>query len=333
MLSDLLKLKNTHKWGVLILICLCVGVNGCTSSGLQKLPDPHQAQTLDLYQTKTSNPQSSEEVPVRTESPEPTRKHAPTPTPFHYQVVANDTLTGIAFQHSVEIEDLVAANPGIDPNYLTIGMTLTIPVEGIVSSALPTATAVPIQVQAPVCYPLIDGGLQCVAVVENHQEFPVENVNVMISLQPADGSGQMDRVATMPMNVLTADQIGVVSTIFSPPRPQEFITTASLYAAIPVSAEDQRYLKSELHHQETIISPDGRRADVKGMVEILPEGSAPGLVWVTALAFDNQNTIVGFRKWSGDVGSISGNQAEFKLAVYSLGPPINQVELFSEARP
>lgn len=44
-----------------------------------------------------------------------------------YVVQAGDTFSGIAYSFGVSINDLWAANPGVDPNYLYVGQILNIP--------------------------------------------------------------------------------------------------------------------------------------------------------------------------------------------------------------
>lgn len=46
---------------------------------------------------------------------------------FAYTVVAGDTMYGIALKHNVSLAALLAANPGVDPNALTIGQTVCVP--------------------------------------------------------------------------------------------------------------------------------------------------------------------------------------------------------------
>lgn len=64
-----------------------------------------------------------------------------TPPGTIYIVRAGDTLSRIAQQYGVTIDDLMAANDLTDPNLLNVGQTLIIPVSGAAHTAAAAATA------------------------------------------------------------------------------------------------------------------------------------------------------------------------------------------------
>jgi LysM repeat protein len=74
------------------------------------------------------------------ESLQPALLPPPMEQPITYVVRAGDTLFGIAAEYGVSVEDLMRANDLTDPNFLTLGQTLTIPVPG---TPLPTPTLIP----------------------------------------------------------------------------------------------------------------------------------------------------------------------------------------------
>jgi LysM repeat protein len=51
----------------------------------------------------------------------------PSPTPFTYVVKEGDTLSGIAEQFGISLDDLQAVNPDISPASMPIGTVLQIP--------------------------------------------------------------------------------------------------------------------------------------------------------------------------------------------------------------
>jgi len=66
------------------------------------------------------------------------------PTPTIYTVRAGDTMGSIATQYGVTVDDILAANNLTDPNFLTVGQNLIIPVEGYVPPTATPAEAAPL---------------------------------------------------------------------------------------------------------------------------------------------------------------------------------------------
>jgi hypothetical protein len=77
-------------------------------------------------------------TPVAT--PTATALAAPTMAPTTYTVKAGDTLSGIAALFGVTVDDIVRANNIADPNRLSEGQVLTIPVRPSGTSTSATAT-------------------------------------------------------------------------------------------------------------------------------------------------------------------------------------------------
>ncbi len=308
-------------------------IAGCSQPDLVGKPTPVFDGQLTPYLTATPSPTADAGASDQKDLPKPTDIPAPTPTPFVYEVVENDTLTGIAFRHSVTLENLIAANPGLDPNFLTIGLTLTIPIEGVISAALPTPTPVPVSMQKPICYDSADGGLQCFVAVKNDQTFDIENLVVLISLRSSENEKTQSQTAISPLNIIPAGQKAAVSATFAPPFPPDYQVQANLLSVIPIAPDDQRYLQTKLQNGEINIFPQGDRAKVTGSLELIADQPDAKTIWVSATAYDAQNQIVGIRKWIADTILVSGSQISFDLVVYSFGLPIEYVEVLTEARP
>ena len=86
-------------------------------------------------------------------TPRPSRSIAPTPTPAPtpstYVIKAGDTLSNIATEHGLTLDQLLAANPDInDPNKIAEGQQIIIPTPtpepGVIGpSAAPSGSAAP----------------------------------------------------------------------------------------------------------------------------------------------------------------------------------------------
>jgi LysM repeat protein len=67
-------------------------------------------------------------APTATATPKPKAKQQPKePAGGTYVVKAGDTPLAIAEAEGVDVDDLLAANPDVDPNALTVGDELKIP--------------------------------------------------------------------------------------------------------------------------------------------------------------------------------------------------------------
>ena len=54
--------------------------------------------------------------------------------------------------------------------------------------------------------------------------------------------------------------------------------------------------------------------------------TAPEYAWVVATAYDSNSNVVGVRRWQAD-GIPATGQINFRFEVYSLGKPIDRVDL------
>jgi len=76
------------------------------------------------------------------------------PTPLIHTVQSGDTISGLSLQYDVPADDIIAANQIENPNFLTVGAKLVIPVGGVElveapNSPMPTATDTPIPFEPP----------------------------------------------------------------------------------------------------------------------------------------------------------------------------------------
>lgn len=99
-------------------------------------PTPVSIEALSEPATTTFETESLSPTP--TETPVP-----PTSTPVVYTVKRGDTPGRIARQFGITSDELLAANPGMNPTGLQVGDTVTIPSDAETPAATPTPTSTP----------------------------------------------------------------------------------------------------------------------------------------------------------------------------------------------
>jgi len=195
----------------------------------------------------------------------------------------------------------------------------------------PTATPVFANIQAPDCYPDALGGLWCFVLVVNDQEEAVENVSGVVTLRGGDETRR--EVAIMPLNLLPAGASLPLIAYFQPPTPEAYTVTAKVDFLLPVMPDDQRYLPVEIEEQTINLNADDRIASVSGMLTLPVNQPAARYVWLNATAFDQDGRVLAVRRWDSQDPLTPGESIPFSTFLYSLGGPIDRVDLLVEAQP
>ncbi len=262
-----------------------------------------------------------------------------TPTLRVHVVVSGEVLGYIAGRYGVTVAQIVAANPGMNPDFLTIGQKITIPnpVPGsnIVSSAStnPSPTPVVVDLGKVNCYRSLEGGAWCFFTVRNGQGNIIENVSADIKLFDAAGQQVDEQVAYTILDIVQPGGILPIAAYFDAPVPYPVTATALVNSGILVPTGDTRYLPATIKNQSVAIQSDGLSAVITG--EVSPTDAAKGAssIWVAAVAYDASDTIVGVRRWMSKSALPSGQLQPFSLTVYSSNTAIVRVDLSVEARP
>jgi LysM repeat protein len=323
--------KKCAKTMLILILFLILGAAACVQ---ETAPSDFTATPTHLpTRSPTATPEREPENPISGRNiPLPTSPPLPTPTPLTYNIIEGDTLLGIALRHGITLDELLAVNPGIDPNFLPIGITITIPIEqsGLIVLATPTPVSLPLS--TPNCYPTSDGGLWCISAVKNISDQPVENISAKVTLFTSDSSEPPVKVAITPLNLLQPGKALPLVTFFPPPVPTDAQPIIEILTALPVSADDNRYRDVKLTIQEQSISEDNLLARILGIVSLSSDSEPADLIWVTGSAYDTAGNIIGVRKWESNSGIDPGTSMPFEMNIYSLGPPIQEVEILVEAR-
>jgi LysM repeat protein len=332
-----MKLRRAHPLYFALLLVSTGLFSGCSTPTVITLPSP----TTQVRVT----PQPSATPVTKTSTPSPvavtrmTSTLLPTATPFTYSVVEGDTLLGIAYRYGITLDDLMAANPGVEPRLLSVGTVLIIPITGEIHTSPLTDTPFPLSAEAPVCYPSMDGGAWCVLQITNEQPGGLENISGWIELFGADGHILTGKMVYAPLNILPADKTLSLQAYFPAPLPENYTAQGSILSALPVPEVDSRYLLATTDIQVLEIAISRKEALISGWVSLPLDQPPPGVVWVVALAYSESDRVVGMRKWeqvqpcpsTSEQGATCG-PLPYKMTVYSLGPDIQRVEVLVEAR-
>jgi LysM repeat protein len=319
--------KATLSLGLISLIMLAA----CTSPTSTPSPIVTERGYLAPYVTPSSSATVTFAAPRTTKPVIPTITPLPSPTPFIYTIKAGDTLGGLALRYGSTISDITAANPGIDPNILSIGITVTIPIirPDVTPTVIPTPVPLAVKLAAPTCYATADGGAWCLVLASNPLPAAVENLSAWISLQ-AEGQTP-GAMAYAPLNLLPPGAAIPLSHFFPAPLPETFTPQAELLTALPAVITTTRYITATVQVAELTIT--NLQADVSGLIAFNAAAPPAGLVALAAIAYDAADQPVGVAKWelAGDPLPASG--VAFQVTVFSLGPAIARVEVFAEATP
>ena len=242
-------------------------------------------------------------------------------------------MSGVAFKFGISLDDLVAANPDVSPNSMSIGTELKIPGNLANPTDASTSTPVPAAVKQIECYPTADRGMWCFVLVHNDTQNVIENLSARVTLEDANGEAVGSSPALLPLDILPPNASLPLAVFFPPDVPADVHPKVQLLTGIHLQPDDERYLPVSLHNTLAQIDSSGRNAQVSGTVR-LPEDVQPAdLVWVAAVAYDEFGRVVGVRRWESTAEIIPGGSLEFAFEVSSLAGGIERVEFVVEARP
>lgn len=311
-----------------ILLALTGLLSACTAQAPEVTPTA--SVTLAPYRTPTASPTASR--PTSTLPPIVTP--GPSPTPLAHIVQANDTLLGIARRYGVDLEDLLAVNPGINPRFLSIGQAVLIPgPEGQPVSALaPTPTPVSVLLSPARCYRTLADGLWCLALVSNPLEVLVEGVTALITLVDEEGKALDSRVAHSPLRQIPPGGGLPLAAYFDSPAPRAASAAIVLLSALASESAESRALP--LVTRMGASQPAHDRLRWSAAAEVSLDAAAPGpaaRVTVVLVGYDAAGAVAGFavREWNEPLPP--GGSLSFSLTVYSLGPELARVGLLAEA--
>ncbi|MEN4011585.1 MAG: LysM domain-containing protein [Chloroflexota bacterium] len=302
----------------------------------QATPSPSPRPALPGALTRYPGPTPSV-TPSLTPADTPTPLPTVTPTPRTHTIRLGDDLFGISLFYDITLQDLLAANPTVQPNLLRVGDSLIIPAAQYTPTIdpknPPLPTPVGLSLDQPACFPVNPGGIWCFGLARNDQSYAVESISAVFRLYNRASGEILAKTAYPPLNRLAAGEILPLAVYFPAPAAQNFSASIELLTALPLPPDDQRYISLEISHPVTTYSDDRFSAEVSGSLALAAGQPSAAMVTLAAAALDDTGRVVGLRRWEYNQPLESGESLPFQVKVYSSGAPIAQVLLFSEGLP
>ena len=311
------------------MICLLLAACAPAAPAPTAAPGtPTPAGKLTPYHTATPQP-----IPQITDTPAPLP--SPTPTPFIHIIQDGEDFFGLAYRYGITVDDIIAANPDVNPRAMSVGGELVIPFQAAPDQpASQPAPELPagLSIAAAVCQPMAEGGAWCFATAANSGETALELVTGRFTLQDASGSEPVSRPASLPLDVLLPGMTLPLSAYFPAPVPTDLTVSVEMLTALPLADPSARYLPASVDEPQVTYAANGKLATVRGAVQLADGEGDAALIWLVALAYDADGALVGVRKLEIEGPLDAGGAVPFQLDVFSGDGPIASVTVLAEAR-
>ena len=288
------------------------GTKSITTLTIEPPSNPYQS-------TTETPPPPTATIPLPTDIP-----IIPTPTPFIHIVQQDETLYGIALNYNISLDRLVSANPGLDSSMLSVGTEVIIPLAEEENSP-PTPTPYPLLLDSPHCFPTTAGDLYCYVLITNNQNISLENISLTFNLYNEDQELVESQIAFAPLNTLFPDQSIPIGALIPDTQVDQNRISTTLLTAYPSNLQDPLVIITDYSLE---FASENTVVQVKGDFEILEAGLIGRQVWIVGVGY-SEGQPVAHRKWI-ETDREQSNPYSFDFLLYSLGPEIDQVQLFSE---
>ena len=257
----------------------------------------------------------------------------PSPEPHVYVVRKGDTISTIAYGIGLKVEDILAANPGLDAQFITPGQQIVIPALVGGKPVLPQPTLVPVRLDMPECYPSADGGLWCVSSAYNGSGDFVEGLRVLFTLHAVDGSPLQSLPAIPPLERLAPGKTLPLIIFFPPPVNDVKGVSLDLLSALAGRTAAARFVDVAIQVDEVRVEEAGKRAIVKGQLAVSGRDLRAKSIKIAATGYDQNGRVMGVKIWENAEALANNKPQVFTLTVYSLGRPVEHVDVQGEAKP
>ncbi len=309
----------------LLLAFVLTGFVGC------KLKNDQDDQITPVLATETPSPQIGVDLatvtpakltpvtltPMAPPEPSPT----PTVTPVIYVVAEGDTLFGIAVDHKTSVEEILALNPGIQPELLQIGLELIVPPKPTAEAPLAadTAQVTQLAIQGLRAYPTVTGGLWVLGEVHNPGGQAVENVQVEIRLVNENGSELAVVHSWVVPGIIPTNGSAPFGKLILPVPAGDAVPLATVIAGNVVADLGNRYLDLAVSDAEVTIV--GSHYMVGGHLRNSGQVTVGQISLVTTL-YDNTGCVAGFHELLLEAPLDPEESVPFEFEVLPPGSPV-----------
>ncbi len=277
-------------------------------------------------------------MPTETATPAATLEPTLTPTPFAHVLGTGETISSLALGYGLEISEILAVNPQLTPNALSVGTEILIPYdnsaagegsEGAGSSVNAISEPLALNVGEPACVETAEGGLRCLAQVGNPLAQSASGITVRFTLRDSAGETLAEQTVPTLLNLLAPGETLPASAYFGTNLPVGYQVSAVLNTALPLDQNAPGYTPVLL--KVNAIDPSGQAARVSAVIPVQAADGGVNSIWVGLIAFDADGHVVGVRRLEYAPLTEGEDGQAIKVYVYSNSRAIQQVEVRAEA--
>lgn len=249
----------------------------------------------------------------------------PTPAPLVYKVKKDELGSTIALRYGITLQMLQSSNPGVDLNFLKENQELIIPpTQQTPAPDLSSPTPAVLSVNNLACYPASEGAGWCIGEIRNDLPDAVMYITGEFVLKGADQTWQ--KPFTSLINLLPPGNQIPVFALFDAPFPYPYQVTLLIHTAIR-QAPSNLGEKIEILDQKIIIDPNGLVAKIDGKIK----NNDPKNKQIAIIAAGySEGKPAGIRRLELFPEKNNEGILPFQIWLYSVGPAIDQVEIFVE---
>ncbi len=241
-----------------------------------------------------------------------------------YEIEKGDTLSEIAFQFGLSMEQLQAANPEADLSLLKIGDQLVIPPNRAeeFDVFIQQMFSKYVQLNGTECFSQLNNQISCLLRIQNSGEQSLVNLQMQLEIIDNNGGKMLISSGTPLIQLLPGEEIPVLFSGSHSELSEPFETRFLIENLDLIGNQDTSFrLAEDLYEPSYDISADGLNADVRiRFTSNLKKQS----IRILAAAYRADGTPNGIRSWIGNPAS------EIRIHVYSLSDKINSIKIWAE---